>query len=139
MENKKIKIYLDDIRTPIDNDWVVVRNYKEFIDKVNEIGFDNIDFCSIDHDLSDDAMIEYYNNVKTNYKLLYENIVEKTGYDVAKWIVEQWMNGEKVFPVYCHSANPIGSANILGYINNYLMNNLLPQTCVRIRVEHTIE
>jgi hypothetical protein len=34
----KKKIYLDDVRTPIDKeDWVIVRNYDEFVDKVSEI------------------------------------------------------------------------------------------------------
>jgi hypothetical protein len=40
--------------------------------------------------------------------------------------------------VYVHSANPIGSANMMGYINNYLMNCHLPQTCIRVNIEHTI-
>ena len=26
---KKYKIYLDDVRTPVDKDWVVVRSYDE--------------------------------------------------------------------------------------------------------------
>ena len=34
----KSKIYLDDVRTPIQSDWVVVRNYDEFVEKVDEIG-----------------------------------------------------------------------------------------------------
>ena len=38
----KSKIYLDDVRTPIQGDWVVVRNYDEFVKKVNEIGLENI-------------------------------------------------------------------------------------------------
>ena len=28
------KIYLDDIRTPVDTTWVVVRSYDEFVEKV---------------------------------------------------------------------------------------------------------
>jgi hypothetical protein len=28
---------------------------------------------------------------------------------------------------------------MMGYINNYLMNCKLPQTCVRINIEHTID
>jgi hypothetical protein len=40
--------------------------------------------------------------------------------------------------IYVHSANPIGSANIMGYINNYFMNCRMPQTCVRVKIEHTI-
>jgi hypothetical protein len=46
----KYKIYLDDIRTPIDNTWVIVRNYDEFITKVISIGLKNIEFISLDHD-----------------------------------------------------------------------------------------
>jgi hypothetical protein len=38
-----MKIYLDDVRTPLDLDWIVVRNYDEFISKVKEIGLENIE------------------------------------------------------------------------------------------------
>jgi len=41
--------------------------------------------------------------------------------------------------IYVHSANPIGSANMMGYINNYFMNSRHPQTCVRVNIPHTIE
>jgi hypothetical protein len=27
---------------------------------------------------------------------------------------------------------------MMGYINNYFMNGRMPQTCIRIKVEHTI-
>ena len=36
------------------------------------------------------------------------------------------------------AANPIGSANIMGYINNFLMNEGQDQTCVRVKIEHTV-
>jgi hypothetical protein len=136
----KQRIYLDDVRTPIDKDWVVVRNYNEFIAKVNDIGFENIEVICLDHDLGDSAMFEYYNNVKKNYYLDYNNINEKTGYDCAKWLVTRSILTNIPIPtVYTHSANPIGSANIMGHINNYLMNCDLPQTCVRVQIEHIIE
>lgn len=45
-ENKLIRIYLDDVRTPIEKDWIVVRSYQEFVDKVKEIGLDNIHMIS---------------------------------------------------------------------------------------------
>ena len=41
--------------------------------------------------------------------------------------------------VYVHSANPIGSANILGYVNNYYKNCKLPQTCIQVVIQHTID
>ena len=132
------KIYLDDVRTPVDSTWVVVRNYDEFISKVQELGLGNIECISLDHDLGDTAMQEWHKNVYYNYTLDYSNITEKTGYDCAKWLVEKWLDGETVVPVYTHSANAIGSANIMGYINNYLHIHRQPQTCVRVRIEHTV-
>jgi len=137
-------IYLDDVRTPTqgvgeDNQpWVIVRSYDEFVEKVNEIGLDNIQAISLDHDLGDSAMKEWHNNVYHNYKLDYDNITEKTGYDCAKWLVEQWMDDKPVVTVMTHSANAIGSANIMGYINNYKHINRLPQDCLRVRIEHTV-
>jgi hypothetical protein len=140
----KLKIYLDDVRTPVpQNDgkteWTVVRSYDEFVQKVTEIGLENIDVISLDHDLGPSAMREWHNNVYHNYALNYDNIEEKTGYDCAKWLVEQWMDGKTVVDVYTHSANAIGSANIMGYINNYRHVSRLPQNCVRVRIPHTVE
>jgi hypothetical protein len=133
-----IKIYLDDVRTPLDLDWIVVRNYDEFISKVTEIGLENIELISLDHDLGDTAMIEWRRNVYHNYTLDYNNITEKTGMDCAKWLVDQWLDGAPVVEVVVHSANAIGSANIMGYINNYKHVSKLPQNCVRVRIKHTV-
>jgi hypothetical protein len=133
----KHRIYLDDIRTPIEDGWEVVRNYEQFVSTIMYIGLDNIELISLDHDLGDTAMKEWHTNVYRNYTLDYNNITEKTGMDCAKWLVEQWMNGERVVDVFTHSANAIGSANIMGYINNYRHINRLPQNCVRVRIEHT--
>lgn len=130
------KIYLDDVRTPHDKEWVVVRNYDEFVSVVKEFGLENIEIISLDHDLGDTAMSEWKNNVYLNYELNYDNIKEMTGYDAAKWLVEQWMDGKPVVTVWTHSANAIGSANIMGYINNYRHINRLPQNCVRVTIPH---
>jgi hypothetical protein len=135
----KIKIYLDDVRTPVEKDkWVVVRSYDEFVEKIIEIGLDNIDLISLDHDLGDTAMDEWHRNVYHNYTLNYDNIKEKTGYDCAKWLVSQWLDGDSVVDVVTHSANAIGASNIMGYINNYRHINRLPQNCVRVNIEHFI-
>lgn len=146
------RIYLDDVRTPIGDNWIVVRNYDDFVNKVIELGLSNIELISLDHDLGDTAMQEYFNNVSPNFTLNYDNILEKTGYDAAKWLVnhfysvnEQRINMTRkekikekfVFPlVYVHSANPIGSGNIMGYINNFYMNEGQSQTCVRVQIPH---
>ena len=82
----KFRIYLDDVRTPQSpnnewiygiEEWTIVRSYDEFVDKVKEVGLENIEVISLDHDLGDTAMKEYYTNVSPNYKLDYENIHEK--------------------------------------------------------------
>jgi len=149
-------IYLDDVRTPvkIENgpDWIVVRNYDEFVEKVLELGMENIHTVSLDHDLGDTAMQEYFSNVSPNFSLDYNNIKEKTGYDCAKWMVDHFYATNKKrmkmhraerksipikFPnVYTHSANPIGSANIMGYVNNFFMNEGQPQNCIRVGIQH---
>ena len=151
----KKTIYLDDLRTPTSGDWIVVRNYTEFVNTVTEIGLDNIEIISLDHDLGDDAINEFVYNTMQNYTIDYSNISEKTGYDCAKWLVDYFYDENPTrldmhasykkqtpitFPkVVVHSANPIGSANIMGYINNFLMNERMPQTCVRVTIEHTVE
>ena len=160
---EKLRIYLDDVRTPISPnnawvegvaEWTVVRNYDEFVELVSKAGLENIEIISLDHDLGDSAMSEFFRNVSPNYELNYENISEKTGYDCCKWIVDYFYdtnpkrllmkrrdkkNYSIVFPtIVVHSANPIGSANMMGYINNFLMNEAQPQTCVRVQIEHTV-
>lgn len=149
-----VKIYLDDVRTPVAEDWIVVRDYNEFVKKVSELGLSNINLISLDHDLGDTAMAEYFRNVSKNYELNYDNITEKTGLDCVKWLINHFYdtNSKRInmnrldkknypikFPeVVVHSANPIGSANMMGYINNFLMNEGQPQTCIRVNIEHTV-
>jgi hypothetical protein len=141
MNNEKRRIYLDDVRTPSGTDWVIVRNYDQFVSTIRLYGLENFEVISLDHDLGEESMIEYYTNVKNNYVLNYDNIVgEKTGYDCCKFLVSESMSKKIPLPqIYVHSANPIGSANMMGYINNYLMNCSLPQTCIRVKIEHTID
>ena len=139
MKKEKIHLYLDDVRKPTDDSWQVVTNYNQFVSHVRLNGLENYEVISLDHDLGEEAMNEFYNNALPNYKLNYDNINEKTGYDCAKWLVAESMTKNIPLPqIYVHSANPIGSANIMGYVNNYLMSCKLPQTCIRIRVENTI-
>jgi hypothetical protein len=138
--NKRLRLYLDDIRTPVDEDWIVVRDYDEFVSQIKLHGLGNFEVISLDHDLGEGAMVEYYTNVKNNYMLDYNNINERTGMDCCRYLVAESMNVKIPLPqIYVHSANPIGSANMMGYINNYLMNCSLPQTCVRVKIEHTID
>jgi hypothetical protein len=141
MKIEKKRLYLDDVRTPLGDDWIIVRNYEEFVSIIKFHGLENFDVISLDHDLGEQSMIEYYTNVKNNYKLDYNNIVdEKTGYDCCKFLVSESMSKNIPLPqIYVHSANPIGSANMMGYINNYFKNCKSPQTCIRVEIKHTID
>jgi len=136
----KKNIYLDDVRTPENEGWIVVRDYDEFAGTVTLIGLENIELISLDHDLGDSAMPEYYSNVRPNYTLDYNNVTEKTGYDVCKFLVAHSMSTGIPLPkVVVHSANPIGAANMMGYINNYYKNCGQKENCLRVQIPHTIE
>ena len=135
---EKVRIYLDDIRTPLETDWIICRNYEEFVQKVSDTGLENIELISLDHDLGQTAIREYFKNTSKNYVIDYNNIHEKTGYDCAKWIVNKSMEEDIDLPtITVHSANPVGSANMMGYINNYLKNKRLPQNCIRVQIPHS--
>jgi hypothetical protein len=140
MRIEKVKIYLDDVRTPTDSEWIVVRDYTQFVANINRHGLENIDMISLDHDLGDTAMVEYYNNVKDNYVIDYSNIIEKTGYDCCKFLVNRSIETGIPLPqIFVHSANPVGAHNMMGYINNYLKNCRLPMTCKYQPFPHTID
>lgn len=140
MKNKRIWLFLDDIRIPTDERWVVVKNYDEFVAHIKLNGLENYEIISLDHDLGHTAMVEYYTNAKTNYQINYENIEEKTGLDCAKFLVAESMNTRIPIPqIFVHSANPIGAANIMGYVNNYLKSFCkLPMVCVQSHIPHYI-
>lgn len=130
---KKFKIYLDDVRTPYDPEWIVVRSYNQFVKEIeNKGGLENFSEISLDHDLDDSAMQEYYRNTMINGSLNYENIKEKTGFDCAKYLVNYCLDNQIELPlVTVHSHNPVGSENIIYYINNYLISCGREQTCER--------
>ncbi len=94
------KMFLDDIRDPPDETWVVVRSYQSAIDHIRVNGMPY--FISFDHDLGDGP----------------------TGYDLVKWIVEMDLDLDIKIPVNfqfsVHSANPIGKKNIHFLLTNYL-------------------
>jgi hypothetical protein len=138
MKKNKLYLYLDDVRIPKTHNWEVVRNYDEFVAHIKMHGLENYEVISLDHDLGEGAMVEYYTNVKPNYELNYERIPEKTGMDCVRWLVAESMNSKIPLPtIYVHSANPIGSANMMGYINNYFRNCKLPEVCIKVNIEHT--
>lgn len=138
MENM-YKVFLDDVRTPIEKEWIIARNYEEFVKVVQELGLKNINLISLDHDLGESAIAEYYANAKPNNTIDYDNILEKTGMDCCKFLVSESIDTNIPLPqVFIHSANPVGRVNMMGLINNYLKSCGLPETCERTKIKHTV-
>lgn len=99
-----VQIFLDDEREPINSlDWVIVRDYSEFVAAVLEHRFE-IGYISFDHDLGDNSL---------------------SGFECAKYLVDFDQNSKgKIlrpnFKWYVHSQNPVGAANINGYLSGYM-------------------
>ena len=88
-------LYVDDIRFPeyfhkIGAEITIVRTYDEAIKYIDN----NYDIISLDHDLGEN----------------------KTGYDIAKWIIS---SGYSNIQFKIHSMNPVGVKNIREILNHY--------------------
>jgi hypothetical protein len=110
IKNMKTLLWLDDVRDPNTNDWLVfspiespykvhwVKDYGEFVDWIVSNGLPSA-IC-FDHDLGDTD--------------------DLTGYDAAKWLVNYCIDNNKELPKYnIQSANPVGKDNINGLLNNF--------------------
>lgn len=134
---QKVKLYLDDVRMPRhsypamsrrtgteasvyqNDDWNIVRTYDEFVNWIKQNGLP--DLISFDHDLADEHIQYYFDNGGHHNPPNPQEttFTEKTGYDCAKWLVDYCVENNKSLPDYLvHSANPVGSLNILTYLNN---------------------
>ena len=114
---KKIKVFLDDIRTPFmshhngkglgaefTNDWVIARDFDEFVNIIDN-NFDNINLISFDHDLA----------------CFDENGEELTGKTAVNYVIDYCLDNDKKFPDwYAHTDNTNGKENIVGAIINFL-------------------
>ena len=93
------KLFIDDERFPVTNDFVIARNSADAIAYVEKFGCPN--FISFDHDLGggDTAMV------------------------FVKWLIEKDLDYQVIpsdFDYYIHSQNPIGRQNIDGLLRSYL-------------------
>lgn len=130
-----IKLFLDDVRNPweckgymysrigamiaaYDTQWMVVRNFDEFVKAVNE-NAGHITHVSFDHDLADGHYHESMDNGKEAYEQHLLNVKEKTGYECAMYLKELYDgsvedDGEG-FPlpmIFIHTMNPVGYERI---------------------------
>jgi len=101
-----LKIFLDDIRSPADDQWHVIRNVPDLI-TFYRTNFDNIEVMSFDHDLGD--------GVPTGYDFL--SFLEKEVYEGTPCGM-----GAYRIKFILHTANPVGKRNmqsVLDSINRY--------------------
>jgi len=104
-------LFLDDERHPVDtcglaNEWTIARSYEKAVQILGALRDGELEYISFDHDLGDD-------------------VTNKTGMDLARWLVEQDMdrNGKYLppnFDFYVHSQNPVGKQNIERLLRRYL-------------------
>lgn len=103
MTQRRYRMFLDDERSPTDGDidMYVVRSVQDAIKCIGHYGMPY--YITFDHDLGDNV---------------------PTGFDLAKWMVEQDMDDTYTLPddfTFCvHSQNPVGKKNIEEYLGQYL-------------------
>ena len=88
------------MRDPTTQGWIVVRSYEAFIATIVEKGPPTE--ISFDHDLGWDEK---------------KNEERKSGYDCAKWLVE---NKIPLMKFNVHSANPVGAENIRKLLQSWI-------------------
>lgn len=131
------KLFLDDERYPnqcasymkkkigskselySETDWVIVRNFDEFVKTIWRRGMPDI--ISFDHDLAEEHYIYFAilssggkkQATENEYKKIYQKLQNKTGYDCARWLVKFCANSRQDLPIcLVHSKNIVGSEYI---------------------------
>lgn len=117
-------LFLDDERLPKNVtwivlplvEWVIVRNYNEFVAHITKYGIPNR--ISFDHDL---AKEHYEEGRRHNFwEFNYDKVKEKTGFHCAKWLVDYCLDtGAKLPEWYTHSMNPVGCENINSLLHSF--------------------
>jgi hypothetical protein len=137
-------LYLDDVRTPTDtlpgyHPWDVVRNYDEFVAYIEKNGVP--DMISFDHDLADEHMQDYYQQVgeKGYQDPSYDTFKEMTGLNCADWLITYCQQNKVDLKKCCvHSHNPVGAVNIQNLINGYKKFLGQDQDCFLMKHPHTV-
>ena len=101
-----MRLYIDDIRNPKGEFDYIARNSEDAIEFM--IRNRCPEFISFDHDLGEND----------------------TSMNIVKWMIEMDLDtdGDFIpddFDFYVHSANPVGKANIEGYLKAYLKSRNL--------------
>jgi hypothetical protein len=122
LDDERIPSRVSWVSLPKGVDWVIVRNYEQFVDFIDSNGLPV--FVTYDHDLADQHYSMTIEEVKqSSYEDVINSYSEKTGYDCAKWLVQHCLKNDIKHPSYSvHSLNPIGKQNIESLINSYNRN-----------------
>lgn len=126
MSKTPYNLFLDDLRSPQDaydqekhemflhKEWVVVRNYDEFVSYIHNNGLPQL--IAFDHDLHEEHYTpkEFWNNYQDSMAYQDARVCQhKTGLDCAKFLIDYCEEYSKPLPDwYSHSANPIGRDRI---------------------------
>lgn len=90
------KLFIDDVREPPSDEWIVVRSSAEALSYVENHGWPS--FISFDHDLGG----------------------EDTTMIFLKYLVYKHWDGTTLPPDYVvHSANPVGAKNIVSFMESW--------------------
>lgn len=103
------KLFLDDVRNPREDGWVVVRSFFEAANYVKQHGFP--DHVNFDYYLGDDD--------------------HRTGRHFAQWLIDydkRYGTMPDHFTYDVHSADPTGAANIRVLLDSYIKQRVLPNT-----------
>lgn len=105
-DSRTIKMVYNITGNPIyiEQKWVIVKSFDEFVKSIID---NNIpQNASFDHDLGDFIVED-------------GEIVERTGYDCVKWLVDYCADNKLKLPnCLVHTSNTVGSVNIQKYIEN---------------------
>ncbi len=110
---RTIRLYLDDVRSPPDDTWTVVRTAEEARALLDD-PLVTVEHASLDHDLGECSACEQVRGFQDPQNTCQHRM---TGYDLVKWMAEH-----DVWPVNkptVHSFNPVGRANMRATIDRY--------------------
>lgn len=94
------------------DDWVVVRNYEDFVKTIEEKGLPDV--VSFDHDLHEEHIKHYYSVTEKTGVIEYGNLKYKTGKHCAEYLVQRCkeQQPQNLPEVFIHSANKWGTEEI---------------------------
>lgn len=99
-------LFLDAVRTPMDETWEIVRTVEEFSRWIQDNGIPEV--VSLDHDLGDEMI--YRGQSAGEYEELRGSSRELTGLDACKVLLSFCNDfGDVPQNIFVHSANPVGA------------------------------